>query len=115
MCAGEGEVDDFLSNTEGFEDLSSLIRVENRDSHLRHDFEKAFFKGLAVVGHRLFRRDALQLSFDVMGDDVSDCCVSEIRADGGCAESEETGDLMGVTGFAGIDDDGATKTLAATV
>jgi hypothetical protein len=39
LSAGETLVNDAVVDTEGFEDLRSLVRLERRDTHFAHDLE----------------------------------------------------------------------------
>ncbi len=50
--AGEVPVDEFLTQTEGLEDLGSAIRGDGRDPHLGHHLEHALAESLDEIAHR---------------------------------------------------------------
>ena len=104
MNSGEGIVYHFLTNSEGLKNLSSLIGVEDGDTHFGHDLEDTFFKGFAVVRHRKFWGHILaKFILGVSSYDLSDGGVSKVGANRGGSKSEEAGDLMGVSCFSGVD------------
>ena len=105
MNTGEGIIDHFLANSERFENLGSLIGIEDGYPHFGHDFEEAFFEGFAVVRHRKLRCHVLaKFVFCVGGDDLSNGGIAEIWTNRGGAKSEEARDLVGVACFSGVDD-----------
>ena len=116
LDAGESEVDDLLADADGFEDLRALVGVEHRDAHLRHDLEHALFEGLGVVGHGLLHADAVELALAGIGrDELAHGGEAEVGADGGGAEAEGAGDLVGVADFAGLQHQRAAHALADAV
>ena len=70
--AGEGEIDHVRADADGLEGLRALIRIEDGDAHLGHDFQQAFFECLAVVRHRFLRSHALAELAGVRGDELAD-------------------------------------------
>ena len=114
--AGEGEIDHLRADADGFEGLCTLVGIEHRDAHLRHDLEHAFFERLAVVGHRLLGGDFAELVLPgIRGDELADGGVAEVGADRGRAETEAAGDLVHVADFAGFDHQRGAHALADAV
>ena len=101
---GKGVVDYFFANSKGFEDLRSLIRVEDGDAHFGHDFQDSFFECLAVVRHCMFGSHFIaELLFRIGRYNLSNRCIAKIRTDRSGSESKEACNLVGVTCFSGID------------
>src|SRR6202050_5746224 len=57
--AGEIGVNQFSVETDGFENLRSLIALQSRDAHLREGLQQPFFDRLHEVHHGKFRRSPL--------------------------------------------------------
>ena len=94
-----------------FEDLGSLVAVEDGDAHLRHDLENAFFERLVVLCQGLLHGDPVEFPFLVLLDEFTDGLVGEPGADRRRAEADEAGDVVGVTRLGRIDDEAGVHAL----
>ena len=95
--AGEAAINDRVVQTQRFKDLSTLVGLERRNTHLRHDLEDTVVCRIAPVGSELIRRLVdLGETFTVH---LHDRFLSEPWADSISAVSKKHTDVVHLTGF----------------
>ena len=99
--AGEVVVDEFGVEAHGVEDLRAAVRLECRDTHLRHHLQDAHLDGVDVGGHRVLGcRIARQFV-----DKRTNAVEGEVRVDGFGPVSTEEAEIVDLAGLTGLDDE----------
>ena len=75
----------FFTQTDSFENLSTTIGADRRDTHLTHDFKQAFTDGFDIV---LFSSGIIQLNIFVFYQSVEDS-ECHVRIQGTCSETQQ--------------------------
>lgn len=100
-------------NAEGFKGLRTLVGIEHRDAHVRHDFEHPFFECLVVVVLRLLGADLLEFDFShIRSNELADGCIAEVGTNRRGPETEAARDVMDVADFTGLDHQRGAHPLA---
>src|SRR6185295_7152237 len=101
--AAKVAVDEFVVQSDGFEDLRAAVGLHGRDAHLRKNLEQPLidrfnvlaFRGLCV---QAFRKVPLPLQ-------VHDRLEDQIRIHRSGSIADQTGEMMHIPRFAGFDDE----------
>ena len=104
LVRGRGEVfvDDRIRQAEGFEGLRSVVGLDGRDAHLRHDLQQALVERREHIGHGRLGADAP----DPFGlHEVLGRFHEQVRVDRGGTEGHERGRMVDLADVSGLDDD----------
>ena len=100
-CAGKVCLDEPVTQPYGIEDLGAAVRLEGRDTHLRHHLEYPFVDGFYVVQ---FRFVVGGISGEIFYH-CMDTVESKVRVDRLGAVAAEQAEIMHLSGLAGLNDE----------
>ncbi len=103
-CARKTDLYHFVGQADDFEQLRPAIGVDGRDPHLGEDLEQALADAAPVVSAQLhcFIVGVFDLAAGRHG---MQGLIDQVGVDRGCAEADQAGDLVGIAGCAGLDDE----------
>ena len=99
-CAEIG-LQEFVAQSDGFEDFRTAIGADGADAHLRHDFVETLAQCVDVV---LLRRVIVHLNFPLLHKVVQDG-ECHVGVDGTCAVAEQQGCVHHLSDFAAFNDE----------
>ncbi len=110
--AGKAGVDYLVGQADDFEQLGAAIGADGRDAHLGEDLEQALANAATVGASELQRLVTGVFDLAAGGHGVQGL-VDQIGVDCRRTEADQAGNLMGIAGSAGLDDEIAQRPLAA--
>ena len=103
--AGETAIDDTVGDSNRLEDLGTLVAVEDRDPHLRHDLEDPFFQRLVIIHKRLLNGNPFELVLRIFLNQFVDRFMSEPGTDRCRSEADQASHMVGIPCLRRIDYD----------
>ena len=100
--AGEGSLHDLLADSQGLEDLRTVVRGSRRDAHLRHDLQNAGVDRLNVALDHLIGIHVVELT---LGMERVQRLQGEIGMHGIGAEANQARNLVDITGVSAVGHD----------